>query len=249
MIQTHTIAPIATIQTPFKEKFGIPRQPNLVAAQGRLRFTNPKLSWDAIKGIEQHSHLWLLFLFDQHLDKDWKPQVRPPRLGGNEKVGVLATRSTFRPNNIGMSVVRLLKVESENNQPVLLVEGVDLLDGTPIVDIKPYIPYADSIECASSEMAESAPEALLNVVLSPLAEQKVETHHLSDTFVTLVKKVLEQDPRPTYKRTKVDDKIYGILLDEYNITWRVINCDPNPSSENTPITKQNLCEVVDIEKA
>lgn len=247
MIQSYSITPIATIQTPFKEKFGIPRQPNLVAAKGHITFSDPKLSWDAIKGLEQHSHLWLLFLFDQHLDKDWKPQVRPPRLGGNEKVGVLATRSTFRPNNIGMSVVKLVKVETENDQPVIVVEGVDLLDGTPIVDIKPYIPYADAVNSATSTMANAAPEVELNLVFSDLAQQKIKDYKIAQDFVLLIEGVLKQDPRPSYKRKKADDKTYGILLDKYNITWK-INRSDNLLSDDLNHSNKSECEIINIEK-
>ena len=136
---------VAICRTPYKQKFGIPRQPGLVNAVGYIEFEPAFNHIDAVRGIEQYSHLWLLFCFHENLAQGWKTTVRPPRLGGNEKLGVFATRSTFRPNGIGQSVVKLHGVIQRKGKVCLVISGMDLLDGTPIVDIKPYIPFSDAI--------------------------------------------------------------------------------------------------------
>ena len=159
-----TVEPIGYISTPYKEKFAIPRQPGLVSsAMGCITLTSQENQQQMIRGLDKFSHLWLLFIFHQTEQQGWKPLVRPPRLGGNEKVGVLATRSTFRPNAIGMSVVKLEQITRVENKVNIWVSGVDLLDHTPIVDIKPYIPYSDAVPDASASFAQSAPEDTLAV--------------------------------------------------------------------------------------
>lgn len=227
----HTIEPIGYIQTPFKEKFGIPRQPNLCAAKGTIVLNETLFSADSVNGLLSHSHIWLLFLFDQNIEKGWKETVRPPRLGGNKKVGVFATRSTFRPNAIGMSVVKLLSVEQVDKQLHIGVQGVDLVNNTPIVDIKPYIPYSDAIIDATSSLANNEPLQTLNVVFSLDAEASLKNLKIKDETRKLIVDVLSQDPRPSYKKNKLDSKIYGITLENINITWQVTN---------------EICEVVDV---
>lgn len=190
---------------------------------------------ESVQDLMQYSHIWVLFLFHQNIEKGWKRLIRPPRLGGNKKIGVFASRSTFRPNNIGMSAVKLLDIKSENGQVTLLVEGLDLVDGTPVIDIKPYIPYSDSIPLASSEIAPAPPEASLNVELSPLATQFCQQRQNDyPNLRMLIEQVLAQDPRPAYKQHKVDDKIYGIALYDLNIRWQI---------------KDNVCLVESIEQA
>jgi tRNA-Thr(GGU) m(6)t(6)A37 methyltransferase TsaA len=225
----YSLSPIGEIQSPFKEKFGIPRQPGLCnAATGSIKLIGDCNNEMAVKDLTLHSHIWILFLFHQNLEQGWKSSVRPPRLGGNEKTGVFATRSTFRPNGIGMSAVKLLGVRQSGKQWFVDVQGLDLLDGTPVVDIKPYIPYSDSIKNAHSELAESAPEKSLNVVFTPNANATLALYKESHPQLSLlIEQVLQQDPRPSYKQNKVDDKIYGIRLYNYNIRWQVTNnqCD------------------------
>ena len=149
------IRPIATIETPFREKFGIPRQSGLAGAPGRIVFEPEFRTAASLRELEGFSHLWLLFDFSMTHRAEWSPTVRPPRLGGNQRVGVFASRSPFRPNPIGLSSVRLCAVEEDPEKgPVLLVEGVDLLDGTPIFDIKPYLPFTDSHPNARGGYAE-----------------------------------------------------------------------------------------------
>jgi len=150
---------IGVIESPYREKFAIPRQPNLVsAAKGKVVLIGEANNHELVRDIEQFSHLWLLFVFHGTQEQGWKPLVRPPRLGGNVKTGVLATRSTFRPNPIGMSVVKLDKVVTEKQQTVLHISGLDLLNGTPIIDIKPYVPYSDSVSLANGGFAQTEPE-------------------------------------------------------------------------------------------
>lgn len=140
------ITPIAYINTPYKQKFAIPRQPNLVReAHGEIIFENDFADPNCLRGIEQFSHLWLVFVFHETADKGWAPTVQPPRLGGKENMGIFATRSTFRPNPIGLSVVENLGWKQQGASLTLQVGGLDLLDGTPILDIKPYLPYADAL--------------------------------------------------------------------------------------------------------
>ena len=144
------ITPIAHIETPFAEKFGVPRQSGIADCPGRIVFEKPFRDADAVRGLEGFSHIWLIWQFDRALRQGWSPTVRPPRLGGNERVGVFATRSPFRPNGLGLSAVELERVAlDEPDSPVLYVRGADMVSGTPILDIKPYLSYADSYPDAS----------------------------------------------------------------------------------------------------
>lgn len=215
---------IAKVASPYKEKFGIPRQPGLAnAALSHIVFTPEFNCQEFIQGICQHSHIWLLFLFHQNLAQGYKAQVRPPRLGGNEKVGVFATRATFRPNGIGMSAVKLLSAEHVGSQVMLTVEGADLLDGTPIIDIKPYIPYSDCLPEAHSAMAQEQDQHCLSVTFSEQAKRQLNNLDLEPypNLISLIEQVLEQDPRPAYKKAKSDNKEYGIRLYDLNIKWQV----------------------------
>ncbi|MBU2871658.1 tRNA (N6-threonylcarbamoyladenosine(37)-N6)-methyltransferase TrmO [Colwellia sp. E2M01] len=220
---------IATIESPYQEKFAIPRQPNLVsAAKGKVILIGDANNAELIRGIEEFSHLWLLFVFHGTKDQGWKPLVRPPRLGGNVKTGVLATRSTFRPNPIGMSVVKLDRVTTDNKQTILHISGLDLLNGTPIVDIKPYIPYSDAIIHANGGFAQAKPESNITVNFNIQAQADLAKHATLHTknqqaecdLALLIEQVLKQDPRPAYKQGKVDDKVYAMSLYNLNIQWQ-----------------------------
>ncbi|WP_299803245.1 tRNA (N6-threonylcarbamoyladenosine(37)-N6)-methyltransferase TrmO [uncultured Shewanella sp.] len=216
------IQAVAYCRTPYKQKFGIPRQPGLVsAARGFVELAPPFSQIDAVRGLEQYSHLWLLFCFHENLAAGWKTTVRPPRLGGNEKLGVFATRSTFRPNGIGQSVVKLHAVHTHNGKVSLEISGMDLLDGTPIIDIKPYIPFSDSIENAQGGIAQDAP-ILANVYFSKLALEQVEQYQQNPAYPRLrelIEGVLAQDPRPAYKKAKADPKLYQVALYDLDILW------------------------------
>jgi tRNA (adenine37-N6)-methyltransferase len=215
--------PIATIHSPYREKFSAPRQPGLaptVRAQVELHpeFASP----EAVRGLDGFSHIWLIFLFHQTLGQGWKPTVRPPRLGGNKRVGVFACRSPFRPNPIGLSAVKLLSIDCSEGRVVLEVQGADLIDGTPILDIKPYLPYTDGITEAEGGFADRAPVAALQVEFSAEARgQLVNFSAQTPELETLICETLALDPRPAYKRDGDSKREYGVLLDCYNVRWFV----------------------------
>ena len=219
---SNQIQAVAYCRTPYKQKFGIPRQPGLVsAARGFVELAPPFNQIDAVRGLEQYSHLWLLFCFHENLAAGWKTTVRPPRLGGNEKLGVFATRSTFRPNGIGQSVVKLHAVHTRNGKVSLEISGMDLLDGTPIIDIKPYIPFSDAITDAKGGIAQEAP-VLVDVSFSIKAQQQVERYQQNPAYphlMELIEGVLAQDPRPAYKKAKADPKLYQVALYDLDILW------------------------------
>lgn len=232
-----TISPIAYIRTPYREKFAIPRQPGLVpAATGRIEFVQGYCDPDYIRGIEEFSHLWLIFSF--HANKPSNPTalVRPPRLGGNNKLGVFATRSTYRPNNLGLSVVKLDSVEITASPLTLLVSGMDLLDNTPIYDIKPYLPYADSLSQAQGGFAHHKPENTMKVEFLQTASHCLSQHRLHyPALEQLIRQILQQDPRPAYHRGKKSDREYGVVLYEFNVVWRVLDDDTNQVVRIEPV--------------
>lgn len=195
MSEEHVIRPVAHIRSDFTDKFGIPRQAGLVEElTARVVFTDEYRNADALRGIEGFSHLWLIWQFSESVRDDWSPTVRPPRLGGNERVGVFATRSPFRPNALGLSCVRLLSVEERAGEgTVLIVSGADMLDGTPIYDIKPYIAYADAHEDAQCGFAAAPPETA-EVIIPPELAVLVPLEKLA-----ALRGVLAQDPRPKYQ--------------------------------------------------
>ena len=206
------LRPVGWIRTPFPEKFGIPRQPGLVSeAQGLISLYPEFDQVGVFDGLEESSHIWLSFLF-HHQDPSWTPKVRPPRLGGNAKMGVFATRSPRRPNPLGLSVVKLLSVTREKTE--LKVGGVDLLDGTPILDIKPYVPFTDCRPEATHGIADAPPPRLSVIFeedcLAALGER--------ESLRRLTEEVLSLDPRPAYHQ---DDRIYGMRLEDCEIKWRV----------------------------
>jgi tRNA-Thr(GGU) m(6)t(6)A37 methyltransferase TsaA len=215
---------IGKVSSPYKEKFAIARQPSIVsAAKGQIILQGTANHHELVRGLEQFSHIWVIFIFHACQQQGWKPLVRPPRLGGNKKMGVLATRSTFRPNPIGLSVVKLDAVSIQKNNVVLDISGLDLLDGTPVVDIKPYLPYADAISDAAAGFAQNQPVETLSVTFSDKARQNLlhwQAKH-AELEILLVQ-ILSQDPRPAYKADQIDHKVYGIHLFELNIQWRVI---------------------------
>lgn len=217
----YSVEPIGFIESPYKEKFAVPRQPRLVpAARSRVRLTGEANSPEALRGIEQFSHIWLLFLFDQNLQAGWKPTVRPPRLGGNERIGVFASRSTFRPNGIGMSAVEVKGVTKLGDQIYLDLGNVDLVDGTPVIDIKPYIPYSDAVAEASAGYAEGEPDTS-PVNFSAASLTKLQQRPDSEYLKTVIEQVLAQDPRPAYKKNKPDNKEYAVNLFDLNVKFTV----------------------------
>ena len=215
-MQTEKMHVIARIHSEFPEKFGIPRQSGLVPGlRARIVFEPEFRNPDALRGIEGFSHLWLIWQFSQTIRETWSPTVRPPRLGGNRRVGVFATRSPFRPNPIGLSCVNLEAVlQDPKGGTVLEVSGADLLDGTPIFDIKPYLPYADAIKDAVGGFASTAPEEKLRVrIPDALAQQLPEQKR------TALSELLALDPRPSYQDQP--DRVYGMRFDRWQIRFRI----------------------------
>jgi tRNA-Thr(GGU) m(6)t(6)A37 methyltransferase TsaA len=205
---------IARISSQFPTKFGVPRQAGLVPElRARVVFEPEFRNPDALRGLEGFSHLWLIWVFSASAREGWSPTVRPPRLGGNERMGVFATRSPFRPNPIGLSAVRLESVETDPALgPVLNVRGADLMDGTPILDIKPYVPYADAVPGASEGFAR-APGAALPVVFPPELLARVP-----EALRPALTGVLAQDPRPRYQHDP--DRVYGFAFAGLEIRFR-----------------------------
>lgn len=212
----HSVTPIGHVRSCFKEKFAIPRQPALApAARGVLELLPPFDRPEAVEGLEGVSHVWLLFLFHQALESQPRLRVRPPRLGGNRYLGVFATRATHRPNGIGQSVVRLDGLEPGR----LLLSGIDLLDGTPVLDIKPYVPYADSPPSAHNAIAEAPPPALV-VSWADAARVQAEAHgqRLGEPLAELIEQCLAQDPRPAYQ-APTPERRYGVRLWDVEVHW------------------------------
>ncbi len=224
-MQHHTITPIGHILTPFRQKFAIPRQPNLANALGQIRFNPALFHPDMLRGIEQFSHLWLMFIFHQTLERGFKPLVKAPRLGGNAKTGVFASRSTHRPNGLGLSVVKNAGIKVIDGEPRLHVRGIDLLHQTPIVDIKPYLPYADKIDEAAEQLTQVANIPDRKVCFSENVTETLNKHTATHPDLnTLIEDVLKQDPRPAYKQQHNNDpKLYKVQLYELDICWQVIN--------------------------
>lgn len=215
--------PIALIRSPYREKFAAPRQPGLApTVRARIELLPEFASPEAVRGLEGFSHIWLIFLFHQTAGQGWKPTVRPPRLGGNRRVGVFACRSPFRPNPIGLSAVKLLSVDCSAGKVELEVQGADLIDGTPILDIKPYLPYTDGIVEAQGGFANRAPVPALQVEFTAKAQQQLESCSAQAPHLeSLIKETLALDPRPAYRREADAGREYGVLLDRFNVRWQV----------------------------
>lgn len=208
-----SLHPIAIAHTPYAEKFGIPRQAGIApSAEGRIELLPPYDRPESVRGLDGYTHIWLIFVFHGTARQGWHPTVRPPRLGGNQRLGVFASRSTFRPNPLGLSCVRLLGIEHTQGRTVLRVAGLDLLDGTPIVDIKPYIPFADCLPQARAALVPQAPPTLdvhFNEALPALDA------HLRQ----LLQETLGHDPRPAYQDD--DGREYGLLIGGHNVRFRI----------------------------
>ena len=207
---------IARIKSDFPEKFGIPRQSGLVPSlRSAIKFEPEFRIADALRGLEGFSHLWLIWIFSENVRDTWHPTVRPPRLGGNTRLGVFATRSSFRPNPIAMSCVKIESIVLEGeNAPYIVVSGADLMDGTPIVDIKPYLPYADSIPSAKGGFAATIDKNYLTVEIP----EKI-LHMFPDGKRDALREILVQDPRPHYQDDP--ERIYGLAFAGKNIKFKV----------------------------
>ena len=206
---------IARIHNGYSSKFGVPRQSGLAPVLSRVVFEPEYRKKEAFRGIEGYSHLWLIWQFSEAQREEWTPTVRPPKLGGNVRMGVFATRSPFRPNSIGLSSVRLVAVEEDANLgTVLVVEGADLINGTPIFDVKPYLPYTDCHEDATGGFALQDKEGLLAVNIPREIEELLQEQTLTE-----IKHLLAHDPRPAYHDQP--DRVYGLEYDGYEIKFTV----------------------------
>ncbi|MCU7843089.1 MAG: tRNA (N6-threonylcarbamoyladenosine(37)-N6)-methyltransferase TrmO [Candidatus Thiodiazotropha sp. (ex Monitilora ramsayi)] len=216
--------PIGTIHSCFKEKFGIPRQSGLIPdARATLEILPPYNRPEAFRRLADYSHVWLTFVFHANLRDGWKPMVRPPRLGGNQRVGVFASRSPFRPNPIGLSVVKLDRLEIDGGQIRLHLSGIDLLEGTPVLDIKPYLPYTDAIPDARSGYAPDPPGESVALEFDNEAENLLQNLNEDDAsqLRRLIRQILQQDPRPGYRQGQTEMRRYGMRLLDFNIRWKV----------------------------
>ncbi|MBU2674339.1 MAG: tRNA (N6-threonylcarbamoyladenosine(37)-N6)-methyltransferase TrmO [Hafnia sp.] len=224
---------IGLIRSPYKEKFAIPRQPGLVEdGGGELELIAPYNQPESVRGLEEFSHLWIMFVFHQTMDGGWRPTVRPPRLGGNMRMGVFATRSTFRPNPIGMSLVELKSVETQGSKVCLKLGSLDLVDGTPVIDIKPYLPFAESQPQARGGFAQNAPLADMCVVFSDVAQQQILQQRSRYPYLErFIRQVLAQDPRPAYRKGENEERVYAVHLLDFNVRWQV---------------KDGITEVIDL---
>ena len=227
-----TVHPLATVRSGFGGKFGVPRQPGLCpSAWGRLVFHEEYRSPEAVRGIEGFSHLWLIFGFHETADQGWKPTVRPPRLGGNRRIGVFASRSTFRPNGLGLSLVRLEGIDvTSQESPVLLLGGLDLLDGTPVYDVKPYLPYAEALPDAAAGYAGEVIGRLPVEVESGAAADFAE---LPERAQAVLMETLSLDPRPA---TQMADpqRTFGASLCGCNVRFAI---------------REGICRISRIERA
>ena len=209
------MTPIAHISSLFPTKFGIPRQAGIVDTPARIIFEPEYRIAEAVRGLEEYDYIWLIWLFSEAARQEWSPTVRPPRLGGNRRMGVFATRSPFRPNAIGLSSVKLLKVEPNTSEgPVLHIVGADLMDGTPILDIKPYLPYTDSHPDARSGFAPQAAEHLLQVECPQSLLERVP-----EELRSILLDLLAHDPRPQYHHDPI--RTYGMEFADKDIQFKV----------------------------
>lgn len=199
--------PIAHIHTDFIDKFGIPRQAGLADTQGYIVFEPEFAVREAVRGLDEFSHIWLIWEFSENVGKGWSPTVRPPKLGGNVRKGVFATRSPFRPNPIGLSCVELIKIDFDQRGPVLYVKGADILDGSAIFDIKPYIPYCDSKPDAKGSFAHTA----------PTRKQVTFEVEMPESDREVIEELLAQDPRPSYQDDP--ERVYGMDYGKWQLKF------------------------------
>lgn len=217
---------IGVIRSCFKEKFGIPRQPGLVPdARATLELHPPYNRLEAIAELEGFSHIWVIFIFHEAMQEEWRPTVRPPRLGGNKRIGVFASRSPFRPNPLGLSVVGLEKIDCQQNRCVLHLQGADLLDGTPVLDIKPYLPYVDAVPEAVGGFAAEPPTPQITVTFSEMAEVQCEEKERSGCpgLRRLIEQIIAQDPRPAYihGNEQKEAQRFGLRLYDFDLRWQI----------------------------
>lgn len=215
--------PIGVVHSCFKEKFGIPRQSGLApTATADIELLGDFADESALVDLDQFSHIWICFVFHQNLQHRWRPQVRPPRLGGNAYTGVFATRSGVRPNPIGWSVVRYHGYRLDNQKLLLSVSGVDVVDGTPVLDIKPYIPYADAIPDARAGYAQHSPSRPFTVIFSIEADAALQRQkHKFPTLADVIMEIASFDARPAYYQDNDKKKVFGTRIYDFEVKWHV----------------------------
>ena len=231
LLVTYEMRPIGVARTPFTQRFGIPRQPGLVPeAKGIVKIDPHPDFQHALKCLEQFSHLWIIFVFHEHGGNKWKPTIRPPRLGGKAKVGVLSSRSPHRPNPIGLSVVTLERIDLlAKGGAEIHVGGIDLLDGTPILDIKPYIPYADSVPDANAGWAKEEIKRTPVIFEAPALEKIKAAENAGETGLqNLIEQLLALDPRPGFQKRELppdaevsQGKVFGLLVKQHDVIWTI----------------------------
>jgi tRNA-Thr(GGU) m(6)t(6)A37 methyltransferase TsaA len=215
------VTPVGVVRSPFTEKFGTPRQSGLVdEAVGEIELLPQYASDGMLEELEGFSHLWVIFHFDRCVAQGWRPRVRPPRLGGNREVGVWASRSPFRPNHLGLSVVRLLGIDA-GPPACLRIAGLDMTDGTPVIDIKPYLPYADCLAEAYGGYADGAPGAAYDVTFSGEVSEQLTTLERGIELRRLIAAVIALDPRPAYREGEQPGRVYAMALAGFDVRWRV----------------------------
>lgn len=228
---------IGKVNSCYKEKFGIPRQSLLVPSPAQIEIFADYSDDEAFRELESFSHIWVIFIFSETQHQGWNPTVRPPRLGGNKRIGVFASRSMFRPNPVGLSVVELKCIERSGDKIILNINGGDFLDSTPVLDIKPYVPYADSIPSAKAAYANSKPQEKLKVNFS--AEAMNDIHHYELQYpglAELIVGILKMDPRPAYDDKRKNIKTgYAMKLYDFDIKWKI---------EQEQITVEKLYKLV-----
>lgn len=217
---------IGVVHSCFRKRFGIPRQPGLIPeAKGEIELFPLYGGEQTVRGLEAFSHIWVLFLFHGNMDEGWKPMVRPPRLGGKKRVGVFASRSPFRPNPVGMSVVTLDKVVHEKGRTVIHISGVDLMDGTPVLDIKPYIPYTDIVTGAAGGYASEEPQIKMVVRFEEGAGKRCEELEKEsyEGLSRFIEKILQSDPRPAWYKPHHGSRRPGFVVNIWNfeVWWQV----------------------------
>lgn len=215
---------IGTVRSGYRQKFAVPRQAGLAnSMEAEIEIAAPYARHEAFRELSQFSHIWIIFVFHQCLGREWHATVRPPRFGGNSRVGVFASRSPFRPNPIGLSAVELLGVECEGDRCILRVRGADLVDGTPVLDIKPYIPYADAI--AADPGYSSRPAAVLEVRFTEQARQQLAAaeQRLGQPLMQIARELLELDPRPAYQEGQAQqaESTYGVKLYDFDLRFSI----------------------------
>ena len=221
--QNISLTPIGKVNSPYKQKFVIPRQANLAdAAIGIIELNKDFTDFDCLRGIDQFTHLWIVYFLHETASQGWAPTVQPPRLGGKKKVGVFSSRAAFRPNPIGISAVKYIEHFKKDRSIHIKISGMDLLDGTPVLDIKPYIPYADSIPTAGGGYASEKPKQVLIVEFSDSAEKKLSAFEAErENLRSLITQVLSLDPRPAWEINTLDQRQYGATIFDINIKFQI----------------------------